>query len=145
MPASHDKEIKTERLRFPTKGAGDLVDITKDLAGLLAKSKLKAGSMTVFGVGSTLGITTFEYEPGLIKDMRELYERLVPSNRSYAHDETWGDANGFSHLRAALQGQSLSVPFEDGRLLLGTWQQVVVAEFDHRPREREIVVQLIGK
>ena len=138
-------DIRTERLRFSTKGPGDLVDITGELGGLLGKSKLKTGSMTVFGVGSTLGITTFEYEPGLIKDMRELYERLVPSDKSYAHDETWGDANGFSHLRAALQGQSLSVPFDDGRLLLGTWQQVVVAEFDHRPREREIVVQMIGK
>ena len=101
--------------------------------------------MTVFGVGSTMGITTFEFEPGLIKDMKELYERLAPSDRSYAHDETWGDANGFSHLRAALQGQSLTIPFENGKLLLGTWQQVVVAEFDNKPRQREVVVQIIGK
>ena len=138
-------DLQTERLRLATKGPGDLVDITARLEAVLSQSKLKAGSMTVFGVGSTLGITTFEYEPGLIKDMRDLYERLAPSDRSYAHDETWGDANGFSHLRAALQGQSLTIPFENGRLLLGTWQQVVVAEFDHRPREREIVVQLIGR
>ncbi|MCX5787684.1 MAG: secondary thiamine-phosphate synthase enzyme YjbQ [Elusimicrobia bacterium] len=138
-------DVQTERLTFSTKGPGDLVDITAELHRLLEKSKLHSGSMTVFGVGSTLGITTFEYEPGLIKDMRELYERLVPSDQSYAHDETWGDANGFSHLRAALQGQSLTVPFDGGRLLLGAWQQVVVAEFDHRPRQREIVVQLMGK
>ena len=138
-------DVQTERLTFSTKGPGDLVDITAELHRLLEKSKLNSGSMTVFGVGSTLGITTFEYEPGLIKDMRELYERLVPSDKSYAHDETWGDANGFSHLRAALQGQSLTVPFDGGRLLLGTWQQVVIAEFDHRPRQREIVVQLMGK
>lgn len=138
-------EVRTERLRFATKGEGDLVDITGELARLLAESRLQEGSMIVFGVGSTLGVATFEFEPGLIKDMRELYRRLAPSDRSYAHDETWGDANGFSHLRAALQGQSLTVPFEAGRLLLGTWQQVVVAEFDNRPRQREIVVQLMGK
>ncbi|MCX5797504.1 MAG: secondary thiamine-phosphate synthase enzyme YjbQ [Elusimicrobia bacterium] len=138
-------QILTERLHFSTKGAGDLVDITAELGRRLGRTKLQAGNMTVFGVGSTLGITTFEFEPGLIKDMKALYERLAPSDRSYAHDETWGDANGFSHLRAALQGQSLTVPFEDGRLLLGTWQQVVVAEFDNKPRQREVVVQFVGK
>lgn len=137
-------QILTERLHFPTKGAGDLVDITAELGRLLGRTKLLEGNLTVFGVGSTLGITTFEFEPGLVKDMKELYERLAPSDRGYAHDETWGDANGFSHLRAALQGQSLTIPFEGGRLLLGTWQQVVVAEFDNKPRQREVVVQLIG-
>ncbi|MDD5628236.1 MAG: secondary thiamine-phosphate synthase enzyme YjbQ [Elusimicrobia bacterium] len=138
-------QIRTERLRFSTKGAGDLVDLTAELAKLLARTKLQEGSLTVFGVGSTLGIVTFEYEPGLIRDMKELYERLAPSDRSYAHDQTWGDANGFSHLRAALQGQSLAIPFEGGRLLLGTWQQVVAAEFDNKPRRREVVVQLMGR
>jgi len=138
-------EIRTERLRLATKGEGDFVDITGELGRVLAESKLREGSLTVFGVGSTLGIAAFEYEPGLIRDMRELYRRLAPSDRRYAHDETWGEANGFSHLRAALQGQSLTVPFADGRLALGAWQQVVVAEFDNRPRQREVVVQIIGK
>ena len=101
--------------------------------------------MTVFVIGSTTGMTTFEYEPGLIKDMRELYERIAPSNRHYAHNETWNDDNGFSHVRAALQGPSLTIPFKESKLLLGTWQQVVLAEFDIRPRERKVVVQMIGK
>jgi secondary thiamine-phosphate synthase enzyme len=121
------------------------VNITEEAAEALAASKLKEGSLTVFAVGSTAAITTFEYEPGLIRDVRELYEKLIPRGRHYSHDETWGDANGFSHLRAALQGPSLTVPFAGGRLALGTWQQIVLAEFDNHPREREVVVQLIGE
>lgn len=138
-------KVVNRRLRLGTKGAGDLVDITGRLAEELADSGMRIGSLTVFGVGSTLGITAFEFEPGLVRDMKDLYERLAPSKKGYAHDETWGDANGFSHLRSALQGQSMTIPFEDGRLLLGTWQQVVLAEFDNRPRQRELVVQLIGE
>ncbi len=101
--------------------------------------------MTVFVSGSTAGITTLEYEPGLVRDVGEFYEKLAPSNRRYHHDDTWGDANGFSHIRATFTGQSLTIPFEDGKLLLGTWQQVVLAEFDNRPRKREITVQIIGE
>ena len=138
-------KIINERIRLSTKGSPDLVDITQDLSGILESSKLMKGSLTVFVVGSTAAITTFEYEPGLAEDMRNLYEKLAPSDEHYRHDDTWGDANGFSHLRAALQGPSLCVPFDDGRLLLGTWQQVVLAEFDNRPRQREIVVQMIGE
>ncbi|MCX6357310.1 MAG: secondary thiamine-phosphate synthase enzyme YjbQ, partial [Candidatus Aureabacteria bacterium] len=93
----------------------------------------------------TAAITTFEYEPGMIQDIRELYEKLVPKKKHYHHDETWGDANGFSHLRAALQGPSLTIPFEQGRLILGTWQQIVLAEFDNRSRRRQAVVQIIGE
>lgn len=122
-----------------------MVDITQKLSEALASSGLRIGSLSVFAVGSTLAITAFEYEPGLIEDVRDLYERLAPSEKRYAHDETWGDANGFSHLRSAIQGQSMTIPFEDGRLLLGTWQQVVLAEFDTRARQRELVVQLIGE
>ncbi|MCX7661682.1 MAG: secondary thiamine-phosphate synthase enzyme YjbQ [Candidatus Omnitrophica bacterium] len=99
----------------------------------------------IFVVGSTAGLTTMEYEPGLIKDLKELYERLVPSHRQYAHDLTWNDANGFSHLRSSLQGTSLLVPFKEKKLLLGTWQQVVLAEFDHRARTRRIILQFLGK
>ncbi|MFA6318955.1 MAG: secondary thiamine-phosphate synthase enzyme YjbQ [Elusimicrobiota bacterium] len=137
-------KIVTERLTFETTGSGQFIDLTEDLKGLLSSSKLKEGSMTVFGVGSTLGITTFEFEPGLARDMGEFYEKLAPSGRPYSHDKAWGDANGFSHVRSAIQGQSLTVPFESGKLCLGTWQQVVLAEFDTRPRSREVVVQMTG-
>lgn len=138
-------KIINEAITVSTKGNPDLVDITPAIAEKLEKSGLKKGSMLVFVVGSTAAITTFEYEPGMIRDMEDLYERLVPSNKHYDHDETWGDANGFSHLRGALQGQSLAIPFDKGRLLIGTWQQAVLAEFDTRPRERRIIVQMTGE
>jgi len=96
-------------------------------------------------VGSTAAITTFEFEPGMISDMQDLYEKIVPCNKGYAHDETWGYANGFSHLRAALQGPSLTVPFTKGTLTLGTWQQIVLAEFDIRSRTRKIILQFLGE
>jgi len=137
--------IVTEQLNLNTKGNPDLLDITEDLSRMLESSKIRNGNMTVFVVGSTAGITTFEYEPGLIKDMTELYEKIIPSNKHYHHDDTWQDNNGFSHLRAAFTGASLTLPFENGKLLLGTWQQVVLAEFDHRPRKRRIIVQIIGE
>ena len=138
-------KILNERLTLDTKGNGDLINITDKLADILRQSKLKKGNMLVFCIGSTFGVTAFEFEPGLIKDMRDMYERLVPSDKHHSHDDTWGDANGFSHLRSALQGTSFGVPFEDGKLLLGTWQQIVIAEFDNRPRRREIIVQLTGE
>ena len=138
-------KIINEKITLDTKGNGDLLDITGRISRLLASSRLKKGNLTVFVIGSTAAITTFEYEPGLIKDTQELYEKLIPSRERYHHDETWGDANGFSHLRASLQGPSLTIPFEEGKLLLGTWQQVVLAEFDNRSRRRQIVVQIIGE
>jgi len=138
-------KIINERITLATRGSGDLINITERLSLLLERSELKKGNITVFVVGSTAGITTFEYEPGLIKDMEEMYERLAPSNKHYHHDDTWGDANGFSHIRATLTGPTVTIPFENSRLLLGTWQQVVLAEFDNRPRKREIVVQIIGE
>ena len=138
-------KIVQHKLTKKTKGSGDLIDITQDVARAIQSSGLANGMVTVFNIGSTAAITTFEFEPGLIHDMQELYEKLVPSKKHYAHDDTWGDANGFSHLRAALQGPSLTIPFENGELLLGTWQQVVLAEFDNRPRQRQVVVQTIGE
>lgn len=138
-------KIINEKIVLDTKGNPDLINITDEIAGILASSGLKKGSLTVFVIGSTAAITTFEYESGLVSDMRDLYEKLVPQKKHYNHDQTWGDANGFSHLRAALQGPSFSIPFEDAKLMLGTWQQVVLAEFDNRPRKREVVVQLIGE
>ncbi|MFH1414087.1 MAG: secondary thiamine-phosphate synthase enzyme YjbQ [Candidatus Omnitrophota bacterium] len=137
-------KIINQTLKLNTEGNPDLVDITDRLVRELEASKLKRGNLTVFVIGSTAGITTFEYEPGLIADMAELYEKLIPRAKNYHHDQTWGDANGFSHLRAALTRPSLTIPFEDGKLLLGTWQQVVLAEFDNRPRTRQIVIQIIG-
>lgn len=138
-------KIITKELTLKTSGAGDLINITDDLRILLSGSRLKEGAVTVFAVGSTFGVACFEYEPGLIKDMKDFYEKLAPSDRPYSHDDTWGDANGFSHLRAALQGPSLTLPFKGGKLLTGTWQQVIIAEFDNRPRTRKVVVQLMGE
>ncbi|MDI6606082.1 MAG: secondary thiamine-phosphate synthase enzyme YjbQ [Candidatus Omnitrophota bacterium] len=138
-------KIINQRLTFNTKGNLDLINITRRLEEVVNGTKLNKGMLTVFVVGSTAGITTFEFEPGLIKDIDELYERIIPRNKHYHHDQTWGDANGFSHLRAALTGPALSIPFEKGRLLLGTWQQVVLAEFDNRPRQRQVIAQIIGE
>lgn len=138
-------KVVQNKVSKKTKGNGDLIDITADISKVLRQSGLKTGTVTVFNIGSTAAITTFEFEPGLIKDVQELYEKLIPSTKHYCHDETWGDANGFSHLRALLQGPSLAIPFENGELLLGTWQQVVLAEFDNRPRQRQVVVQMIGE
>ena len=138
-------KIINEIIRLDTKGNGDLLNITQELSRCLESSNLKEGNLTVFVIGSTAAITTFEYEPGLIEDMQALYEKLVPENKHYQHDETWGDANGFSHLRSALQGPALTIPFKDAKLFLGTWQQVVLAEFDKRPRHREIVIQIMGE
>lgn len=138
-------KIINKRIERDTQGSGDLVNITDDIARLLTNSKLRNGNVLVFNIGSTAAVTTFEFEPGLIRDVQEMYEKIIPRNKHYHHDDTWGDANGYSHLRAALQGPALTIPFENGNLLLGTWQQVVLAEFDNRPRHRQIVVQFIGE
>ena len=138
-------KIKTTQLNLKTKGAGDLLNITEAVQDALEKTNIKEGSVNVFVIGSTAAITSFEYEPGLISDIKDLYEKIASSKKSYVHDQTWGDANGFSHLRAALQGPCLVVPFSSGRLMLGTWQQLVLAEFDTRPRNRKVVLQFIGE
>jgi secondary thiamine-phosphate synthase enzyme len=138
-------KIMSGTIQLNTKGNGDLIDITPEVSQVLDNTGLEDGIVTVFVSGSTAGITTFEYEPGLVRDLREFYESLIPSNRHYYHDDTWGDANGFSHVRATLTGPSLTIPFSKGLLLLGTWQQVVLAEFDNRPRSRSLVVQVMGE
>ncbi|MFC1805194.1 secondary thiamine-phosphate synthase enzyme YjbQ [Candidatus Omnitrophota bacterium] len=138
-------KIINEKISLNTRGNPDLINITSKLSGILKASGLKKGSLTVFVVGSTAAITSFEYEPGLASDMRQAYERIAPLQEHYQHDQTWGDANGFSHIRAAIQGPSLTVPFDKGSLLLGTWQQVVLADFDNRPRQRSVIVQLLGE
>ncbi|MBP1746980.1 MAG: putative secondary thiamine-phosphate synthase enzyme [Deltaproteobacteria bacterium] len=138
-------KIVNGRISINTKGNGDFINISSHLLNMLNDSDLQNGIMTVFVSGSTAGITTFEYEPGLIRDLKEFYDKVAPSNVRYHHDETWGDANGFSHVRATLTGPSLTIPLEKGKLLLGTWQQVVLVEFDTRPRKRDVVVQIMGE
>jgi secondary thiamine-phosphate synthase enzyme len=138
-------KIISEKIRVSTKGHTDVVDITGAVASLLDKHKLNAGNATVFVSGSTAGVTTVEYEPGLVKDLPEAFEKIAPTGKSYHHDATWGDNNGYAHVRASLLGPSLTVPFSNGDLQLGTWQQVVLIDFDDRPRDRMIVVQLVGE
>jgi secondary thiamine-phosphate synthase enzyme len=131
-------------LRRTTEGFSDVHDLTGDLNRLLTASKLIDGLLTVFVPGSTAGITTIEFEPGVVEDLRQALERLVPQSISYRHDARWGDGNGFAHVRASLMGPSLTIPFHEKKLLLGTWQQVVLVDFDNRPRDREIAVQILG-
>lgn len=137
--------VISDRIVVRTRGDGDVVDITGETGRAVTKSGLANGVLTLFVMGSTAGLTTVEFEPGLVSDLRSLFDRVAPRGVTYAHDERWGDGNGYSHVRAALLGPSLSVPFGEGRPLLGTWQQVVLIDFDNRPRRREVVVQLIGE
>ncbi len=137
--------VITERFSLQTSGHTDIIDITPEVARSLAASSIGTGICTVFISGSTAGITTIEYEPGLVKDLKEVWEKLVPSNIPYNHDVRWGDGNGFSHVRASMLGASLTVPFENRKLLLGVWQQIVVVDFDNRPRSRTIVIQFMGE
>jgi secondary thiamine-phosphate synthase enzyme len=137
--------IETKRLSLESKGHDDVVDLTNEVAGVIASTKLKNGLVTVFVVGSTASVTTLEYEPGLIQDIKEVGERLAPVGKNYAHDDTWHDGNGHSHLRAAMIGPSLTIPVENGKMTLGTWQQIVVIDHDNRPRSRKVVVQVMGE
>ncbi len=137
-------EIITEKLSLSTRGNGDVVDITERVAEYLSKHGLKAGNVTVFVSGSTAGVTTTEYEPGLLKDIPAAFERVAPASARYHHDDTWHDGNGHSHVRAAMLGPSLTIPFHNGRLALGTWQQIVLIDFDNRPRTRDLTIQITG-
>ena len=138
-------KIFTAKLTEKTQGFCDIIDITAKVRGVIEKEKIQRGQAMLFVSGSTAALTTIENESGLVQDLKEFVEKLIPSDRRYHHDDRWGDDNGFSHLRAALFGPSLAVPIENGRPLLGTWQQVVLLDFDNRPRTREITVQLIGE
>jgi secondary thiamine-phosphate synthase enzyme len=138
-------KVHTSRLTEKTQGFCDIIDITAKVEQQVRAQKVRSGLATLFVSGSTAGLTTIEYEPGLVRDLKEVLERLIPSDQRYHHDDRWGDDNGFSHLRASLFGPSLQVPIELGRLLLGTWQQIVLLDFDNRPRTREVVVQLSGE
>lgn len=138
-------KIITDSLELSTKGHTDIIDITGDVQSVLKNSGLQEGNLTVFISGSTAGVTTIEYEPGLLKDLPEAFEKLAPTGVTYHHDATWGDGNGYAHVRAALLGASFTAPFKDGRLILGTWQQIVVIDFDNRPRQRSVIVQMLGE
>jgi secondary thiamine-phosphate synthase enzyme len=137
--------VVTKSIKFSTSGAGDIIDITGSVDDVVKSSGLNSGTVTVFVPGSTGGITTIEYEPGLLSDLPELMEKLIPSDKPYKHDQTWHDGNGFSHLRAAMIGPDITVPFLARKLVLGTWQQVVFLEFDNRSRRRELVIQIMGE
>jgi len=137
--------VVSKTVRLNTKGHCDIVDITSEVAREVADSGISNGTATVFITGSTAGVTTIEYEPGLLADLKDMWDRVVPRNIPYQHDRAWGDGNGHSHVRAALLSASLTVPFASKRLVLGTWQQIVVLDFDNRARSREIVVQVMGE
>jgi secondary thiamine-phosphate synthase enzyme len=136
--------VVTKSIALKSKGETDIIDITKDVSDCVKKSKLKDGVALVFVPGSTGSLTTIEYESGLIKDLNTSFEIVAPRKGEYHHNIRWQDGNGFSHVRAALLGPSLSVPFSDRELLLGTWQQIVFIDFDNRPRSRKLIVQIIG-
>ena len=138
-------EIETYSISISTKGNCDIVDITDNVSDLIVDNNFTEGNVLVFVGGSTAGITTIEYEPGLMKDYPKFFERIAPANINYEHDNTWHDGNGHSHIRAAIQGASLTVPFLKGRMLLGTWQQIIFVDFDNRSRRRNITVQITGK
>jgi len=137
--------VHTRTDAIATRGQGDAHDLTALVSSTLAESELSTGVATVFVVGSTAAITTIEFEPGAIADLNRLFDRLAPRDADYRHHLRWGDDNGSSHVRAALLGPSIAVPFTDGKLRLGTWQQIMLLEMDTQPRKREIVVQLIGE
>lgn len=137
--------IRNKKITENSAGFCDIIDITAKVKGHIEQENIRRGVASLFVSGSTAALTTIEYEPGLIQDLKEYLEKHIPSNRRYHHDDRWNDDNGFSHLRASLFGPSLTIPIEDGRPCLGTWQQVILLDFDNRPRTREIVVQLIGE
>jgi secondary thiamine-phosphate synthase enzyme len=138
--------VETQRIQVSTCGFCDVVDITERVeAALDSLKEITEGVVTLFVPGSTAGLTTIEYESGCIKDLKAAFQRLAPENCHYAHNARWGDGNGFSHIRASLLGPSLHVPFIKKRLLTGTWQQIILVDFDNRPRRREVILQFLGE
>ena len=137
--------VKTMNIKVSSEPETDLIDITDEVSRLVESSGIKNGAVVLFVPGSTASLSTIEYEPNLIEDFKNIMERLVPSDIQYKHKETWGDDNGKSHVRASLVGPSLTVPFKNRKLLLGTWQQIVLMDFDVPARNREIIVQIIGE
>ena len=137
--------IKNTAVSFNSRGNADVNDITDQVAEAIRRSELKDGTVTIFCPSSTSALTTIEYESGCVSDLRRMFDEIVPADREYAHNARWGDGNGHSHIRAALLGASLTVPFIGGRMTLGTWQQIIHVDFDNRPRQRQLVVHMMGE
>jgi len=137
--------VVTKYISVGTRGNTDVIDITEDCQSIVTSSGLKDGIITVFNPGSTGGVTTIEYEPNLVKDLKDALEIVAPSDKVYEHSKTWHDDNGSSHVRSSLMGPSMTVPFSEGELTLGTWQQIVFCDFDTHSRKRRLVVQVIGE
>lgn len=137
--------VNTLPIQLTTQGNADIQDITNPVEAAVRSSDLENGIATIFCPSATSALTTIEYEPGCLSDLRRLFDEIIDPNQHYAHNARWGDGNGHSHVRAALLGPSLTVPFVDRRLLLGTWQQIIFVDFDNRARNRELIVQLVGE
>ena len=137
--------VVTKTISLQSKGNCDIIDITPQVEQQIAGADINNGTVTLFVAGSTAGITTIEFESGLLSDFQSMWERNTPRNIPYNHDRRWGDGNGHAHVRASLLGASLVVPFNDKRLTLGTWQQIVLVDFDNRPRSRQLILQIIGE
>ena len=137
--------VKSLYISFNTRGNADVVDITDQVSACIVESGLQNGIVALFCPSSTSGLTTLEFEPGAVSDLKRLFDEIIPSDRPYAHQAAWNDFNGHSHVRSALLGPSLVVPFIDRHLTLGMWQQIIYLDFDIRPRNRELVVQVIGE
>lgn len=137
--------IASGKINLQSSGHCDIIDITGEVKEQVAGAGINHGTATIFVTGSTAGVTTIEFEPGLIADLKAMWQRLIPENISYEHDRRWGDGNGYSHVRAALLGASLTIPIVNRELSLGTWQQIVVVDFDNRPRTREIIIPVTGE
>ena len=136
--------VVTRKISLQTKGECDIIDITPQVEQKVAETEINNGTATIFVTGSTAGITTIEFESGLLADFQNMWERNIPQNIPYDHDRRWGDGNGHSHVRASLLGASLVIPFNDKKLTLGTWQQIVLVDFDNKPRSRQIILQIMG-
>lgn len=137
--------VHTTTLEFSTQGDSDIIDITQQVQEEVLNSPLNSGLVTLFVPGSTGGVITLEFEPGLVRDLKEAFERWAPQGMTYQHERAWRDDNGHSHVRASLIGPSLSVPFRDRRLTLGTWQQIAFVDFDSSPRRRILILQIVGE
>ncbi|MFC1703358.1 secondary thiamine-phosphate synthase enzyme YjbQ [Candidatus Omnitrophota bacterium] len=137
--------VISKSIQLSTRGNTDIIDITPEVEQRLKETKLKSGMVTISVAGSTASVTTCEYEPGVVADLKRMYEELIPGNRKYAHDDAWGDGNAHSHMRASLTGPSATISFLEGKLSVGTWQQIILIDFDNKPRRRKVLLQFIGE
>jgi secondary thiamine-phosphate synthase enzyme len=145
MAGGKNMTVVTKDIALQSKGNCDIIDITSQVARDVEESGVNSGIVTLFIVGSTAGITTIEYEPNLVSDFKNMWDRVIPQNIPYEHNKTWGDGNGHSHVRASTLGASLIIPFVNKNLTLGTWQQIVFVDFDNRPRSRKLTIQILGE